>query len=186
MDGCAYGFGVHVQLERDDARTFPSVPVPENVKTLRVWHCKHRSLEPLRSFTNLRGLEIATFPDSSLEALSELQELRYLRLLHLPKIGDLGPLGKLTSLVTLRLETLPSWDSSRKTTTVASLAPLAHLKELQHIELYGVVPADGSLRPLEACSSLESAAFHLFPRDEINRFFRASGVRDGPAPSPDF
>src|SRR5687768_11996911 len=112
---------MHIELVREAAPTFPSVKAPEEVETLRVWHCKYRTLAALHHFPNLRGLEIATYPDASLDVVSGLKDLRYLRILHLPRVTNLGPLAGLIHLRTLRLSTLPSWDSSRRTTIVESL-----------------------------------------------------------------
>jgi hypothetical protein len=159
---------------RDPSRDFPEIQVPAAVETLRVWHCKYRTLADLAKLTNLRGLEVATYPDETLDPVAELTKLRYLRILHLPKVTTVSPLGRLSSLVTLRLDTLPSWDASRKRTVVESLAPIGLLKNLKHIELFGVVPADRSLRPLEECTALETARFHLIPKAEIKRFYAAT------------
>lgn len=170
--------------ERD--HDFPQIAAPEAVDTLRSWHCRYGNLGALRRLRNLRGLEIASYPDPTLDAIGELRMLRYLFLLHLPKVTSLGPLSRLTSLVTLRLHTLPSWDASRKRTVVESLEPVAHLKNLQHIELFGVSPADGSLRPLEDCKSLKTARFHLIPKVEVKRFYEVTGLSDAHSPAPDF
>ena len=177
---------MHIELIRERDRDFPQIDAPEAVDTLRSWHCKYTSLEALSRFTSLRGLEIASYPDLNLDPIGELRNLRYLFVLHLPKVTSLGPLGHLTSLVTLRLHTLPSWDASRKRTFVESLDPLADLKSLQHIELFGVTPADGSLRPLEACHSLKTARFHLIPKAEVKRFYAVSGLSDAHSPTADF
>jgi hypothetical protein len=129
-------------------------------------------------------LIIATYPDDSLEALSQLKDLKHLRIVHLPKVGDLAPLAHLTSLTTLCLATLPSWDSSGKRTVVASLEPLTKLERLRHIELFSVVPPDKSLEPLERLASLQTARLQGFPKAEIRRFFAATGVENAFAPEP--
>lgn len=173
-------------LDRDTAEIFPEVAEPHSIETARVWHCKYRTLEPLRELTNLRVLIIATYPDDSLEAISQLKDLKYLRIVHLPKVGDLAPLAQLTSLTTLCLATLPSWDSSGKRTVVASLEPLTKLEGLRHIELFSVVPPDKSLEPLERLPSLQTARLQGFPKAEIKRFFAATGVGNAFAPEPTF
>ena len=180
---CAW---VHIELREDGARTFPEIAEAANVTTLRVWHCKYRSLESLRQFTNLSGLDVLPFPDASLDAVGELGCLRFLSILHLPKVSDLGPLSRLKSLTALRLSTLPSWDASGKKTTVASFEPLAQLAELRHIELLSVVAADNSLRTLERLPLLETANVHGFPKDEVARFFTSSGINKAHVPNPDF
>lgn len=169
---------------RDNAREFPVAEDVGAITAARVWHCKYRTLEPLGRFHSLETLVVATWPDSSLEVLGELQRLSYLSLLHLPKVTDLAPLAALQNLVTLRLHTLPSWDSSGKKTTVRSLEPLALLPSLRHLELFGVVPEDGSLAPLEAASGLESVRVSKYTKREVERFYEATGVSDQHAPAP--
>jgi hypothetical protein len=177
---------MHLEFVRDKARSFPSVADADEVQTLRVWHCKFLTLDPIARFANLRGLEIATYPDDSLVVIGELRMVQYLRVLHMPRVRDLSPLAQLESLVTLRLDTLPSWDNSGKGTTVQSLGPLAHLQALEHLELFGVVPADGSLEPLLSCRSLKTARFHLIPQPEVERYYALSHVANGYSPPPDF
>jgi hypothetical protein len=177
---------VHLELQRDTARTFPEIAEPDSIETARVWHCKYGTLEPLRALTSLRVLVIATYPDDALEALSGLTNLTYLRILHLPKVSDLAPLAQLTSLTTLCLATLPSWDASGKRTVVASLEPLTRLEALRHIELFSVVPPDKSLKPLERLPSLQTARLQGFPKAEISRFFAATDVENAFAPEPTF
>ncbi len=176
---------MHVELMREPGKEFPVLPSPNAVETLRVWHCKYRTLAQLSKFTNLQGLEVASFPDDTLDSVGELHGLRYLRILHLRRVTQLTPLRNLRSLITLRLDTLPSWDASRKKTIVESLAPLAALEDLRHIELFGVVPADGSLRPLQALA-LTTARFHLVPKAEVKRFYAATGVANAHSPPPNF
>ena len=81
------------------------------------------ALAPLKQFRFLQAADIATYPDETLEQISDLDELRYLRILHMPKVADLSPLENLRRLVTVSLSTLPSWDASSKRTVVKSIAP---------------------------------------------------------------
>lgn len=127
---------------------------------------------------------VATWPDQTLAVLRGLQALRYLSVLHMPAVDDLAPLGSLHELLVLRLHTLPSWDSSGKKTTVRSLEPLAQLPSLRHLELYGVVPEDGSLAPLEASGSLRSVRVHKYGKRERARYYAATRMSDSCAPSP--
>jgi hypothetical protein len=177
---------MHLVLLRDEGGQFPRVQDQGTVRTLRVWHCKYRTLAPITSFRALEGLEIATYPDETFELVAELEHLRYLRVLHLPRVTDLGPLSALRSLVTLRLATLPSWDTSDTKSIVRSLAPLAELPALQHLELLGVVPEDRSLAPLEHCESLRSGRFSQFPKREVERFYVKTTVANAFAPPPEF
>jgi hypothetical protein len=177
---------MHVELMRDDAKSFPEVANPETVETLRVWHSKYKTLEPLVQFANLRGLEVATFPDPSLQVLAHLKRLQFLRILHLPNVTDLAPLSELRELVTLHLATLPSWDASSKRTVVESLEPLLRLHKLRHLELLSVVPPDRSLAALEELPRLRTANFHGFPKVEVARFSTSSGIQKAHAPSAPF
>jgi hypothetical protein len=167
---------------RDSARTMAEPADPAAVTAMRIWHCKYRSLAGLTSFTELRTLIVASYPDASLEPLLQLSGLRYLLIVHLPQVRDLSPLGELKGLETLRLATLPSWDASRKTTEVTSLEPLSTLDRLRHVELFGIVPPDRSLRPLERCSSLATVRVSHYPTAEVARFYAASGTLDSFAP----
>lgn len=151
---------------------------------LRVWHCNYQSLVPLSGYPNIKILVIATFPDDDLEPVAALTGLEYLRVLHLPGVTDLAPLERLQRLRTLRLATLPSWDSSGKVTTVESLAPLAGLPHLAHLELFGVRPADKSLRDLEGSPSLVSVRVSKYPKPEVRRLHEATGWADAFAPGP--
>lgn len=177
---------MHLELNRNTAKVFPEIAEQDSIETARVWHCKYRTLEPLRELTNLRVLDVATYPDDSLEELAGLAKLEYLSILHLPKVTDLSPLARLTSLTTLRLATLPSWDSSGKRTVVTSLEPLTKLEALRHVELFSVVPPDRSLGPLERLPSLVTARLQGFPKAEISRFFATTGVANAFAPKPRF
>src|SRR5687767_13906877 len=134
---------------REQSATFPEISDRAAIETARVWHCKYRTLEPLSRFRNLRGLDIASFPDVTLEPVASLDHLWYISILHHPNVTALSHLQALRSLQTLRLHTLPSWDSSGKQTIAHSLDPLAELAQLRHVELLGVVPADQSLSALE-------------------------------------
>ncbi len=167
---------MHVELMRDPARVMP--PIDRKVTSLKVWHCKYRSLAPIAELGRLQTLVIATYPDDSLAPLSALKQLRRLEILHLPKIHDLGPLAELEQLESLCLQITPGWDASRKMTVVDSLEPLARLPALEELSLLGVVSTDRSLRALERCPRLRSAWFSHFPKAEIARFFEMTTVSD--------
>jgi hypothetical protein len=132
----------------------------------------------------LETLVVATYPEADLSPVTHLTRLRYLSIVHLPKVSDLAPLAHLESLTTVRLATLPSWDTSGRTTVVDSLEPLAALPNLQHLELFGVLPKDGLLRELEGSNSLRTVRVSKFPSDETTRFYRATGYSDAFAPQP--
>lgn len=172
------------EFMRDGDRSLPPHPSPLEVTAIRLWHCKYKSLEGLSDYKNLKTLVIATYPDADLEPLTSLSSLEYLSIMHLPKVSDLAPLTKLQRLNTIRLSTLPSWDSSGKRTTVHSLEPLAELPDLTHLELFGVLPEDGSLRALENCPALESLRVSKYAPLEVDRFYRKTGLDDSFAPPP--
>ena len=177
---------MHLELMRDKAREFPEIGEPQSLRTLRAWHCNYRTLEPVAHLTSLTGLVVATYPDASLELLGGLEELRYLFILHLPKIDSIEPIAHLNRLEVLRLHTLPDWDASGRTTQVESLDPLARLPHLRHVELFGVRPADRSLRSLERSPNLESVRVSKYPKAEVARFQETTGLSDRFAPEPWF
>ena len=181
-----YGSEMHLQFALDDRREFPKVTDPGAIRSLRVWNCKFRTLAAIGEFSALEGLEILVYPDESLDLLTRCTRLRYLSITHLPRVTDLQPLSILGSIVTLRLATLPSWDASGKKTVVRSLEPLSGLRRLKHVELFGVVPEDRSLAPLEGVGSLETGRFSKYPRREVARFSESTSVADDHAPPPDF
>src|SRR4051812_13295548 len=159
--------GVHLDLMRDSSTDFPGLENPGQIRSLRIWHCKYKSLRQLSSCPNLEELVIATFPDSSLDVISSLRNLRYLSIVHLPKVSDLTPLAQLAKLESLSLSTLPSWDSTGRTTVVKSLKPIALLSALKHLELLGVCSPDKSLAEVEQCKMLQSARFARYPKAEV-------------------
>jgi hypothetical protein len=163
----------HLDLMRDAAKEFRLPADPTSVTSLRVWHCKYKSLGGLSVLTNLTALEIATYPDATFEPLALLDQLETLRVLHLPNVRDLRPLRGLKRLRSLSLETLPSWDASGKVTEVESLAPLANLPLLDSVELFGVVPRSRSIDDLLRVSQLRHAKISKFAKGESERLARA-------------
>ena len=176
----------HLDFMRDKATTFPEVENPLEVRTMRIWHCKYKSLQSLSNFENLEELVIASFPDGSFDMLSSIIKLRYLSVLHLPKITDLGVLSSMENVESLSLSTSPSWDTSGKCTIVNSLEPVAMMKSLKHLELFGVCSADKSLRALEKCKNLLTARFSQYPEEEVKWFYQTTGVANTFNPKPTF
>jgi len=174
---------MHLGLLRDKSATFPSKAIPTGLQSLCVWHCKYKTLRPIAELRRLRALKIASFPDDTLDFLSELKELEWLSILYLPKVTSLRPIGQMRALRWLELKTLPSWDASRKRTVVDSIGPLADLPSLQHVSLLGVVPEDRSLQSLTASRILSTARLHGFPKDAIARFFAETSVQNAHIPA---
>jgi hypothetical protein len=168
-----------LDLMRDSGSNLPQIENPGQIKKLRVWHCKYKSLAGITAFANLEELVIASYPDSGFELLGELKHLRYLSVMHAPKVRSIAPLGALKKLETLSLATSPSWDASGRILEVDSLEPLAELHKLKHLELFGVCPRDRSLRSLERCSALESLRVSQYPEPEVVRFRAKVGLFDG-------
>lgn len=177
---------MHLNLMRDASTAFPKLESPEGIRSLRIWHCKYKSLKQMSACKNLEELVIATFPETSLDVISSFRALRYLSIVHLPKVSDLAPLTQLVSVESLSLSTLPSWDSAGKTSVVKSLEPVTGMTSLKHLELMGVCPADGSLAPLERCKVLQSARFARYSKSEVERFYLATGIANEFNPSPSF
>lgn len=176
----------HVDLVRETAAEFPQIEGRENIRSLRVWHCKYRSLRAVAGFQNLEELVIATFPDISLDAIGSIRRLRYLSILHMPKVTDLQALSGLSDLESLSLQTSPSWDASGKCSVVESLDPIAEIAGLKHLELFGVCPPNKSLAAVELVKGLQTARFSQYPKAEVARFYRLTGVKNGYNPQPTF
>lgn len=170
---------------REVATDFPVIDTKNEVTSLRIWHCKYRTLEGIRQFPNLRTLVVATWPNESLSILSDIG-LEYLRIVHLPKIHDLAPLKDLQRLRALSLQTLPGWDASGKVQQVESLEPISQLSSLEHLELFGVVSIDNSLSAIENCKKLVSARFSKYPKQEVTRFYASTGLSDAHIPKAEF
>jgi hypothetical protein len=164
---------------RDPASRFPQIESPEQIKKLRVWHCKYKSLKDIAGFSNLDELVIASYPDSGFEPLKRLKHLRYLTVVHAPKVHSLAPLAELEQLEVLSIATSPSWDASGRVLEVDSLEPLAKLPKLKHLELFGVCPHDRSLRDLERCPALQSLRVSQYSEAEVRRFRTETRIVDG-------
>ena len=157
---------MHIELTRDKARVFPKVAAPLEITSARVWHCKYETLAPLCQFKNVQSLDIANYPDQTLELLSCLTKLEVLQILHLPGVTSLEPLSQLQRLRKLSLSTLPSWDAAGKLTLVDSLAPLGDLPVLEELELYGVLPQSRLADDLCRSLSLTRVRLSKFPKRE--------------------
>ena len=171
---------------RDAATVFPKLERVAELRSLRIWHCKYKSLQPLAEFQNLEELVIGSFPDKSFEFLAPLRKLRYLSILHMPKVHELEALSGLINVESLSLATSPAWDSAEKCVIVESLEPVTRMAALKHLELFGVRPNDKSLAILEQCKSLQSARFSQYPKNEVERYYAASGVINKFNPEPSF
>jgi hypothetical protein len=141
-----------LELIREKDRLFPSIENPLDYTQIRIWHCRYQSLSPLSRFRNLEKIEIATYPDPSLEFVSGLTKVKSLFIIHLPKVSDIAPFSHLEALETLELAILPSWN---KLQHISTLTPLRGLKRLRALTLHGILVNDGSLRPLHSCPTLE-------------------------------
>lgn len=171
---------------RDKATSFPADTATAGVKSLRVWHCKYKTLARLAEFSELEELIIGTLPDNTLQFLSTLTKLKFLAITNMPNISELSPLAACATLETLSFETSPAWDSAGRRQEIESLEPIAKLHKLKHLQLFGVCPPDGSLLPILKCQSLHSARFSQFPKDEVERFYDKSGVANSFNPRSTF
>ncbi len=91
----------------------------------------------------------------ALRGIEHLAQVRELVLYHLPKVHSLEPLAALSGLQILTISTPASWDVSRKCIEVDSLKPLRTLKRLISLDLCGVRPREGGLRPLWELTKLQ-------------------------------
>lgn len=179
-----HGLYMHIDLMRDKAKTVPSLPGGDDITSLKIWHCKYKTLAPLAELTNLETLVIATFPDNAFNFLSKLKGLRHLSVMHLPAVTEIMALGELVNLESLSLATLPSWDPSGRRTLIDTLEPIACLRRLQHLELLGVCPQDMSLSALSKCAALRTARFAGYPKDRVAEFYSRTNVSKPFNPRP--
>ena len=100
---------MRIEFTRDKSKVMPTIENPEDVTSVRIWHCNYKSFQELNKCINLEVLEIATLPESDFNFLSNNKKLKYLSIIHLPKVDDLLSLGNLVSLEVLSLQTLPSY-----------------------------------------------------------------------------
>lgn len=166
----------------DKAKEFPVVEDPCSYEWARIWNCNYSTLDRLRDFTSLKKLEILSYPDENLDFLSDLNALEHLQIVHLPNVTKLDPLQHLYKLSYLELSTLPSWDSSGKKTVVESIYPISQLSSLQVLHLFGVINPDRSLEQLFVMKQLKKARFNKWPKSEINKFYKATGISPPPPP----
>ena len=103
----------------------------------------------------MESIEIATYPNSSLEFIGNISKVKSLRIIHLPRVNDISPLSKLELLEILELKILPSYN---KLQHIATLKPLQNLSNLRSLALRGIFVDDGSLQPLLSCPRLDE--FH--------------------------
>jgi hypothetical protein len=166
-----------LDLMRDTAKALPIPDDPLAIRSLRVWHCRYRSLRDLARFENLAELEVAAYPDDTFDPLASLLHLERLRVVHMPRVTDLTPLTALARLQSLSLATLPSWDASGRVTEVRSLEPLGNLPALTEIELFGVVPPSRAVDELLLLPGLEIAQVSKYARGEAERLAAVLAAR---------
>jgi hypothetical protein len=169
--------GAHLELTGDTSSRFPDMPVPDRFFSARIMHCSYRTLAPLVTFTNLIHLEIAAYPDETLEPIGHLTQLEELSILHLPRVTDLSPLASLPNLHRLDLMTSPSLESPGNLMEVTSLAPLCALPNLEEVNLLGVRPPDQRVDDLLKCPALRIATITGYPELEIERLKEALSAR---------
>lgn len=138
-----YRVAGHLEMLREVAETFPDVPDPSRYESAWIWHCGFRSLSGLSRLRNLRKLEVAGYPDASLDPLRPLNRLEHLSMVHLPGVTNLTPLNCLAALRRLTLAALPAHDPASAPVDVESLAPLGSLPALEEVNLFGVRPLTG-------------------------------------------
>ena len=175
-----------VQLIRETDRGNLTFKSPRRITSLKIWHCKYKSLADVAECTELGELVIATLPDDNLDFLKPLDKLRYLKILHMPKLSCLDPISKLENLEVLSLATLPSWDSSGKRTIVDSLTPISILPKIKYLELFGICPPDMTVKELEVCKSLVSVRASGYSKSELKRFYSNTGFSDDRVPENSF
>jgi hypothetical protein len=153
----------HLEIVRDPAGTFPIPDDPLQYCSARIWHCGFRCLSGVGLLRNLRKLEVAGYPDPTLEPLRALGRLEHLSMVHLPEVTSLEPLSCLSGLRWLTLAALPEWNPASKPVELESLIPLSSLPALEEVNLLGVELRDRSVRPLWRIPSLRRARLAHYP-----------------------
>jgi phage FluMu protein Com len=154
-----------LELLREKSRNFPHIEDPLAFSEIRIWHCSYQSLSKISDFQNVESIEIATYPDSSLDIIGKLPKVKSLKIIHLPRVKEITPLSKLECLEILYLAVLPSWN---KLQHIATLKPLQNLANLRSIDLHGIIVDDFSLSPLHSCPMLEEfKSGNLFSMEEL-------------------
>jgi hypothetical protein len=160
---------------RDVRETFPMPADPLRYGSARIWHCRFHTLSGLSRLANLRKLEIAGYPDTSLDVLRGLSRLKHLSIVHLPEVTSLEPLSSLAALRCLTLAALPPWDRDSKPVKVDSLAPLRSLPALEEVNLFGVQLADRSVKVLWRLPSLRRVRLGDRETGRVRSFQLADG-----------
>jgi hypothetical protein len=169
---------VYIEFIRDPSREFPVAANAAEVTSLKIWFCKYKTFAPLVAYANLERLEVAEYPDTSLEIIGSLRKLQHLRIVHLPKVTSIDPLKHCAQLISLSLATSPSWDARSRRTTVESLSPLSSLTQLRHLELLGVCSQDGSLTELHSLSGLQTLRLMGYKSEEAKAAYLATGAQN--------
>jgi hypothetical protein len=177
---------MHLDFMRDSSAFFPKISNRDDIRTLRIWHCKYKSMREIANLPNLEVLVIASFPETSFDVLANLTKLQYLSVLHMPKVSNLRALAGLRNVESLSLSTSPAWDAAKRCTIVESLEPIVSMGEIKHLELFGVCPPDRSLAVLTQCKNLQSARFSHYSESEVEKFYREAGVSNVFNPKPSF
>jgi hypothetical protein len=153
----------HLEIAGGVDETFRVPDDPLRYVSARIWHCRFRSLSGLGRLRNLRKLEVAGYPDASLDPLRGLGRLEHLSMVHLPAVTSLEPLSSLGALRRLTLAALPAWNPASRPVEVESLTPLSALPALEEVNLFGVRPADRSVKVLWRIPSLRRARLAEYP-----------------------
>lgn len=90
----------------------------------------------------------------SLACLWDSPDLEVLAIQHFPKISSLEPLRSLSKLRFLSLTTTIGWDGTNRHLSVDTFEPLVSLKQLELLQILGVVPRSGRLEPIGHIASL--------------------------------
>ena len=168
---------MHIEYMRSKEKELNFEGDPLSVTSLKLWHCKFKSLSFLEDFCNLKVLIIGTYPHENFNVLSGLSNLEYLSVVHMPKLNSLSGIDTLKNLKTLYLATSPSWDASGKKTVIESLHPIVNLPQLSNIELHGIVNPEKSLKELFTCNNLKTGMFSKYPKKEVEALYNATSIK---------
>lgn len=96
-----------------------------------------------------------------------------LALEHIPRITSLEALRGLEQLEILVIHSAVGWDASGKRLTFDDFEPIGSLRNLEHLDLAGVISKDLSLAPLGRLSKLKALFLpNYFSVEELGRLAR--------------
>lgn len=112
----------------------------------------------IKEFQGCKTVELHDIVSLSPNDLDPATEVLTLDHFHRVDTLCLRPLANLRKLRFLSLSTIPTWDGSGRTLKVDTFAHCSDLPKLEVIQIIGVTPREGRLKPLEMLNGLKVAS----------------------------